>query len=399
MKRPNSTPAQALTDDNLAAIERLRSRFARLPDQRMAGRVEHRLDEVLLIAFCSILSDNDAYTDMEAFARSQMVWLRTFLPLINGAPSHDVFRNVFMALQPQALLNILSEWCGELAGEHVVIDGKALRGTAATATGKSMVHVLRAWVHAAGISAGHVVCSEKSNELEALPRLLEALMLKGATVTIDAMGCHPDIAEQIHLAGGDYVLALKGNQKGAHEAVSEHFAGIDALAEAEAGSVPATHQSATTMELSHGRFEWRVCTVTEDLAWFHKSWKWLGLRSVLRVRRTTHRGSVREALSEETHYYLSSLPAHATRLAAFVRHHWSVENSCHYVLDVTFSEDHCQVRDRCAAHNLCILRELTGRVLRHHPAQKSLRAKRKLAALDGDFRLSLLAHIPQNSHA
>jgi predicted transposase YbfD/YdcC len=318
MKRPNATPVQTLSDDNLAAIERLRRRFARLPDQRMPGRVEHRLDEVLLIAFCSILSDNDAYTDMEAFARSQMVWLRTFLPLINGAPSHDVFRNVFMALQPQALLNILCEWCGELAGRHVVIDGKALRGTAATATGKSMGHVLRAWVHEAGISAGHVVCSEKSNELEALPRLLEALMLTGATVTIDAMGCHPDIAEQINLAGGDYVLALKGNQKGAHEALSEHFAGLDARTQA-AGSLPATHQSTTTLELSHGRCERRVCTVTEDLLWFHKSWKWLGLRSVLRVRRTTHRGGVREALSEETHYYLSPVfPP-----MPFVWPHWS----------------------------------------------------------------------------
>ena len=398
MKDPNSTPVETLSEDNLAAIEGLRRRFARLPDARMAGRVEHRLDEILLIAFCSILSDNDAYTDMEAFARSQIVWLRTFLPLLNGAPSHDVFRNVFMALQPQALLNILSEWCGELAGRQVVIDGKALRGTAATATGKSMVHVLRAWVHEAGISAGHVVCSEKSNELEALPRLLGALMLTGATVTIDAMGCHPDIAEQINLAGGEYVLALKGNQKGALEAVSEHFAGLEALAAAR-GGVPETPQSNTTIELSHGRFEQRICTVTDDLAWFHKSWKWAGLRSVLRVQRTTHRGGTREALSEETHYYLSSLPADAARLAALVRHHWSVENSCHYILDVTFTEDHCQVRDRCAAHNLCLLRELTGRVLRHHPAKKSLRAKRKLAALDGDFRLSLLAHIPLCPHA
>ena len=398
MEHPSSSPSEALSGDHLAAIERLRSRFAQLPDRRMAGRVAHRLDEVLLIAFCSILSDNDAYTDMATFARSQLTWLRTFLPLVNGPPSHDVFRNVFIALQPQTLLDILCAWCGELAGQQVVIDGKALRGTAATATGKSMVHVLRAWVHAAGISAGHAVCSEKSNELDALPRLLEALLLKGATVTIDAMGCHPDIAEQIHLAGGEYVLALKGNQKGAHEAVVAHFARVDARTKAT-GALPATHHSAATIELSHGRFERRVCTVTDDLGWFHKSWKWLGLRSVLRVRRTTHRGGTRAALSEETHYYLASLPASVTRLAALVRHHWSVENSCHYVLDVTFGEDHCQVRDRCAAHNLCILRELTGRVLRHHPAKKSLRAKRKLAALDPAFRLSLLAHIPQTPHA
>ena len=219
----------SLSPDQLVAVERLRARFAQLPDCRMPGRILHRIDEVVMIALCSILSDNDAFTDMEAFAKSQLPWLRTFLPLTSGAPSHDVFRNVFMALQPQALLDILAEWCGELNGRQVPIDGKALRGSDSAASGQKMVHVLRAWVSEAGISAGQVLCAEKSNELDALPRLLEALTLKGATVTIDAMGCHPHIAEQIHHAGGDYVLALKGNQPSALEAVAKHFAQIDAL--------------------------------------------------------------------------------------------------------------------------------------------------------------------------
>lgn len=261
-----------------------------------------------------------------------------------------------------------------------------------------MVHVLRAWVGAAGISAGQVLCAEKSNELDALPRLLEALRLKGATVTIDAMGCHPDIAEQIYHADGDYVLALKGNQKGALEAVAEHFTKADALVETGAPA-PTSHQTEETMELSHGRFEQRTYTVTDDLEWFHKSWKWLGLRTVVRVVRTTHRIGTREELSRETHYYLSSLAPDAGRHAGLVRHHWSVENTCHYTLDVTFHEDDCQVRDRTAAHNLCILRELTAKVLRNHPAKKSMRAKRKLAALDPVFRFSLLTMIPSTSHA
>lgn len=385
---------KTLTADQLIAVESLRARFAQLPDRRMPGRIIHRIDEVVMIALCSILSDNDAFTDMETFARSQLDWLRIFLPLENGAPSHDVFRNVFIALRPESLLAILGDWCGELKGKQVAIDGKALRGSDSPAAGKKMVHVLRAWVGEAGISAGHELCAEKSNELDALPRLLDALTLKGATVTIDAMACHPHIAEQIHGAGGDYVIALKGNQKGTLEAVAEHYAQADGQTDA-----PPAHQSVETVELSHGRFEKRVCTVTSDLDWFHKSWKWHGLRTVVRVVRTTHRTGTREELSRETHYYLSSLGEDAAHHADLIRSHWSVENTCHHVLDVTFGEDDCQVRERNAAHNLCVLRELSSKVLRDHPEKKSMRAKRKLAALDPAFRFSLLSIIPLVSHA
>ena len=210
-------------------LELLRVRFAAVPDIRSAGHVLHAIDEVLIIALCSMLSDNDAFTDMEQFARSQMPWLRTFLPMPHGPPSHDVFRNVFMAIKPQALLLLMADWCGDLSSLQIMIDGKALRGTA-TATRQGMVHVLRAWVHEAGLSAGHAVCSEKSNELTALPQLLAMLELKGTLVSIDAMGTHPDIAAQIHEAGGGYLPALKANQKGAMDAVVAHFAELDAAA-------------------------------------------------------------------------------------------------------------------------------------------------------------------------
>ncbi|MFT5405312.1 MAG: hypothetical protein ACI9DF_004159, partial [Verrucomicrobiales bacterium] len=178
----------------------------------MPGRIIHRIDEVVMFALCSILSDNDAFTGMETFAKSQLDWLLTFLPLEKGAPSHDVFRNVFIALRPESLLTILSDRCGGLDGKQIAIDGKSLRGSDSLAAGKKKVHEL---------------CAEKSNELEELPRLLDALALKGATVTIDAMACHPHIAEQIHGAGGDYVIALKGNQKGTLETVAGHFAQTD----------------------------------------------------------------------------------------------------------------------------------------------------------------------------
>jgi predicted transposase YbfD/YdcC len=399
MIQPISSPVPSLTSPQLEGIERLRVRFSRLPDTRMAGRILHRLEDVLVIAFISMLADNDACTDMEAFARSQLTWLRTFLPLKNGAPSHDVFRNVLIALKPQSLLDILAEWCGELSGTHIRIDGKTLRGSDSPAAGQGHVHILRAWVHEAGISAGHALCGEKTNELATLPQLLDALQLKGATVSIDAMGCDGEIAAKIHDAGADYLLALKGNQKGTLEAVSAHFKQLDAAMEAPGATLPATHQRSESVLRSHGRYEERICTVTSDLDWYHKSWKWAGLQTVVRLERRTHRGGPREALTREVIYYLSTLPADAAALAALARAHWAVENGCHHVLDVTFGEDHCQVRDRNAAHNLSILRELTGRTLRRHLPKKSIRSKRKLAAMDPAFRLELVASTFHNSHA
>ena len=388
---------------SVSPLELLRDRFARMPDARREGHVLHRIDEVLLIAFCSMLSDNDAFTDMETFGKTQIQWLRTFRPLPHGPPSHDVFRNVFIALRPQALLDILADWCGDLAGRQIKIDGKARRGTATAATKAEMVPVLRAWVGEAGISAGQVVCREKSNELDALPRLLALLELEGTLVSIDARGSHPHIAAQIHESGGNYLLALKTNQKEAMRAVETRFAELDAAEGFDAATIaagivpgallaPGPLRGGQSVAFSHGRFEQRLCTVLDDLDFFHKSWKWAGLQSVVRLIRTTCRGAKREELSVETHYYLSSLPADAPRLAAHIRGHWAVE-SIHHVLDMTFGEDHCQVRERTAAHNLCILREMSAQTLRNHLPKSSIRSKRKRAALDPAFRTDLLASI------
>lgn len=389
---PSQSLSLSLANPHAAALEALRSQLATIPDPRTRGRVRHRLDEVLIIALCSVLCDNDSFTGMEAFAQTQLDWLRTFLTLENGAPSHDVFRNVLMALKPGALEDILRQWSGDLGGKHIAIDGKALRGTYDAEAGRCQVHVMRAWVSDMGISAGQVTCGQKSNELEALPRLLEKLLLKDAIVTIDAMGCQKNIAEQIHNAGGGYVLTLKANQKNALAAVAGHFAQAD-----EAAQAPPGHTTHTTEELSHGRYEKRCHTQCTDLDWFHKSWLWEGIKSVVRVQRWSHRGSGQGSaeLTEETHYYLSSLEVPVEAMAGIIRGHWSVENRCHYVLDVTYGEDHCQVRDKNAAHNLSLLREMSAKALKDHPGKGSIRAKRKRAALDPAFRSQLLAHIPQ----
>jgi predicted transposase YbfD/YdcC len=345
-----------------------------------------------------MLSDNGDFTDMEQFAQTQIVWLRTFLELKHGPPAHDVFRNVFLFLKPEGLIEVMRQWCGELTGKHISIDGKALRGTYDRSVHKCLVHVLRAWVNECSLSAGQVTCAQKSNEIEALPRLLATLELHGTTVTIDAMGTQPEIAQQIHEAGAYYVLALKANQKNALAEVVDHFQQYD-LAQRIAQPAPyataetklagltlfeplttepskptgptsascgktITHQTYETVELSHGRFERREYTVSGHLDWFLKGWKWYGLKSVVRVRRWSHRGEARTELSEETHYYLSSHSPEAQALAEAIRNHWSVENSCHYVLDVTYGEDHSQVRDTQAAHSLSALRETSQKVLR-----------------------------------
>lgn len=392
-----SSSATSLSPHQLSILERLRHCFGQLPDTRQSGKVLHRLDEVLLCAFCSILCDGESYTDMEDFAESQLSWLRAFLSLEHGAPSHDVFRNVFMMLQPQAVLDIFTGWCGPLAGLQVAIDGKTLRGTRDAESGRQLVHLVRAWVDARSLSAGQVLCAEKSNEIEAIPRLLSALELRGATVTIDAIGAQTAIAAQIHEAGADYVLALKANQGNAHQAIASAFGDTPAEApEPGQPELPAPpHPGALlreTLELSHGRCEKREYQLLGELGWFAKSWKWAGLQAVGKVRREVQRGRDGEPQIEH-HYFLCSFKGDVERFAALVRGHWSVENRCHWVLDVTFGEDHCQVRDRTAAHNFSLLRELALKALRDHPGKLSLRRKRRRAALDPDFRLQILGEL------
>jgi predicted transposase YbfD/YdcC len=338
------------TDDSLPReILRLKELFATLPDKRVRGRVLHPLPEVLLVALCAMVSDCEDFTDMGHFARSQLTWLRQFIPLRNGPPAHDVFRNVFLALQPELMVEIMELWVGELDGKHVSIDGKVGRGAKDTTTGRSTLHILRAWVSDTSLSVGHEVCAEKSNELDALPRLLARLQLHGATVTIDAMGGHPAVAQMIQERGADYILALKANEKDAHQAVIAKFESLR-LAEneihAEGGWLPGCEVS-ITCEQNRGRYEKRDVVVIRDVSWWPKSWKWAGLQSIICMRRETLRQRQRgEKPSVEMNYYLSNSTATAEELGRFIRNHWSVENQCHHLLDVTFHEDHCQVRDK-----------------------------------------------------
>ena len=391
-----TTSPTAQDDSDLQNILRLKQLFATLPDPRVIGRVLYPLPEVLLVALCAMICDCEDFTDMGHFARSQLVWLRQFIPLRHGAPSHDVFRNVFLALRPDTLLEIMELWVGDLEGKHVAIDGKVSRGAKDTTTGKSSLHILRAWVSEASLSVGHEVCEEKSNELAALPRLLAKLQLHGATVSIDAMGGHPEVARLIQDAGADYILALKANEKEAHQAVIARFDQLRPAAEElhTQGNWAQGCEVSTTREQNRGRYEQREVVVLRDLSGWPKSWRWAGLQSIICVRRETMRQRhAAEKPAVEMHYYLSSSTASAAELGRLIRNHWSVENQCHHLLDVTYHEDHCQVRDKAAAHSLTLLREISTKVLKTSAVKGSIRSKRKRCALDPTFRTEATHHI------
>ena len=394
---PNLFPEFDLSASDLRASADFRLRLASFHDPRVAGKVCFALPEVLTIAFCALLAECEHFTEFAMFGRSQLGWLRTFLHLPNGAPSHDVFRNVFIALKPKALLEVMAQWVGSLHSQHVIIDGKCLRGTNQGRQGAAAkVFLLRAWVRQAGLSIDQLPCAEKSCELATLPHLLDALHLTGAVVTIDAMGTHPQTAAALHEQGADYVLALKKNQPQAFAEVAQHFQSVaqrdPAIPTAPLPQPDAWHQRCESTAHSHGRYEERITTTTGHLAWVTRDWKWAGLQSITEVRRRTHRNGLREELNEEVHYYLSSLPPEAALLAKVIRDHWAVENSCHHILDVTYGEDHCQVQDAHAAQNLSLLREMTLKALKDYPLQASIASKRKRAALSPCFRLKVLLH-------
>ena len=366
--------------EQLSALKKLSTRFSDLPDIRQKGKVRHPLGEVLTIGFCSMMCGFDHFTEMELFAKSQEGWLGQFLELRDGPPSHDTFRNVFSGINPDAFSEVLAQWSGRpvVSDGHLAIDGKAICGTG--------VHLVRAWADSLGISIGQVACAEKSNEIEAIPRLLDKLVLDGAAVSIDAIGCQTEIASKIDDGGGFYLLALKKNQAETHSAVSKHF---------ESGGGGAC---ARTEEFSRGRHEVRICTVEEDLSFLGKSWKWQGLTCVVRVRteicRHGGRGTDMSESTCEDRYYLCSLPEgrrQAQDLLALARAHWSVENRCHWMLDVVFGEDACPVRDKVAARNLSTMRGIVLAILREDSGKGSLRSKRQRAALDPAFRSKIIS--------
>jgi predicted transposase YbfD/YdcC len=368
--------------------------FGELTDPRVARTRVHRLGDVVTIALCAVVCGANDWVAVETFGRAKEAWLRTFLPLPGGIPSHDTFGRIFARLDPTEFRRCFLTWVqgvvGELPPQVVAVDGKTSRGSGRRTRGEHPLHLLSAWATASGLVLGQEATDLKSNEITALPRLLRLLALEGCVVTIDAMGCQSAIATQIVEQGADYLLALKGNQPTLQATVVGAFA--DARRTGQAGWSPAVQTQAQTWDKGHGRLERRRYRALSDpdlLACLDPTGAWPGLRSVVQVEAERRSGEQR---SSEARYYLSSLPPDAARLGQIIRAHWQVENCLHWVLDVQFREDASRVRVGHEARNFATLRHLALNLLRQDTSVRgSLAAKRFRAALDHSFLLRLLA--------
>lgn len=359
--------------------------FAELRDPRVAGRTSHRLLDIMFLTLCATICGMDDEEAIAEWGRARQDWLRQFVPLENGIPSHDTIGRVLAALNPTTFQACFLRWmatlCPSLAGQIVALDGKTARGSRNARAAAPAIHMVSAFVCRHGLTLGQVKTDDKSNEITALPELIDALDLKGATVTLDAMGCQKAIAQQLTDGGARYVFGLKGNQGTLHEQVQRLFT-VTEWSEprefAEWGH--ATH------DRGHGRREWRRCVALARPE--HDVFAaWAGLKSVAMaetVRQTNDKVTI------EKRYFISSLPPNDKRLAHAIRSHWEIENRLHWCLDVTFGEDACRVRTDHAPENLNTVRKIALNLLRLDPLKKTLPKKRLRACLDPHYLAQVL---------
>lgn len=341
--------------------------FAELEDPRMDRTRKHTLSDILTLATCAVICGADGWVQVQQFAECKEDWFRTFLDLPGGIPSHDTFGRVFAMLEPEAFERCFQAWVDELSrvteGRLVAVDGKTLRRSLDAAGGQAAIHMVSAWCRANHLVLGQVATEAKSNEITAIPKLLALLDLSGAVVTLDAAGCQKKIARQIVDGGGDYVLGLKGNQGSLHAETVELFE--KCLRDDCLGI--SWHEAETTNG-GHGRIEQRRLWATGEIAWFAELSQWKGLRSLIKVEA---RRTIGEETSSETRYYISSLPADdPERLLDCVRGHWSVENSLHWCLDVSFADDQRRIRKGHGAENFARLSRMALNLLKGQTKHK-----------------------------
>jgi predicted transposase YbfD/YdcC len=359
--------------------------FRDLPDPRQRGKVMYPLDEVLLLCLLAVLAGAEAITDIARFGDKKLDLLRRFRPFRDGTPSHDHLGDILATVDAEAFQSRFVGWVAALTGapaDVIAIDGKTSRRSHQKAGGKAAIHMVSAFAARQRLVLGQVKVADKSNEIVAIPKLLEMMAIEGAVVTIDAMGCQRDIARKIVDKKADYVLALKGNQ-GTLRADVELFAN-----EQKSKDFNDTRISRhNTVDGDHGRIETRTTTVIHDVDWLRDRHDWPGLKAVVMV------DSIRELtdkIERETRFYITSLNAPAEQMGAIVRSHWAVENSLHWVMDMVFRDDECRVRTENAPANFTTLKHMAHNLLRRAPGKDSLRLRRKVAAWDDDFLASVI---------
>lgn len=363
--------------------------LARLPDKRRGAGKRHKLVEIVTIAICGIICGADDWNGIEEYGHAKESWLRGFLELAHGIPSHDTFGRVFRWLDPQAFEACFLAWVREVMtvteGQVIAVDGKTLRRSHDQANGQAAIHLVSAWAEQNRIVLGQVKVDEKSNEITAIPELLQVVDVHGCVVTIDAMGCQHEIANLVVEKGGEYLLALKQNQGQLFEDAQELFAGAR-----EVKFWDVEHTFAKTTHKNHGRIEVRQCWSVTDPDFLHylRGYeRWNNLRALVKLssQRQTATGT-----TQEDRYFLSSCKTPAKHMLRAVRGHWSIENGLHWVLDIAFREDESRVRKDHGPENLAILRRIALNLLKQDTTVKrGIKTKRLVAAWNNDYLLQL----------
>jgi predicted transposase YbfD/YdcC len=361
--------------------------FSTLEDPRIERCKRHALLDILFLSVCAVLSGAEGWEAIEDYGHIKLEWLRKFVPLANGIPRHDTIARVLSRLAPEGLQHAFMVWMQAVsevtAGEVVAIDGKTLRRSFDRASRKSALHMVSAWASGNGVVLGQIKTEDKSNEITAVPSLLNALELKGCIVTLDAMGCQRAIAQQIVEKKADYVLTVKANQGVLHEDIVDFFETARALDFAHCA-----HEFHEDVEAGHGRVEVRRYWQSTCLEGLRQGQAWSGLKTLGMTESERHVG---EKISVERRYYISSLPLNVKAFSGAVRQHWGIENSLHWVLDVTYREDESRIRRGHGAENLSTLRRLTLNLLKQETTAKtSQKQKRQRAGWDDTYRQKVL---------
>lgn len=364
--------------------------FTDLPDPRLDRQKKHKLIDIVALTICGVLAGENTFVDIEFYARQKIDFFQQFLELPNGIPSHDTFNRVWNLINPKAFEKCFQAWLDDvksefnLDGKVVAFDGKTMRGSARKLKGASGIHVVTAYATELGLALGQVTTHEKSNEITAIPDLIDNLYLKGCIVTIDAMGCQKNIAHKIIDQGADAVLAVKENQPSLAQNVELFF-------QTPPEAALEYFDFSETVDKGHGRIEVRKCTVAHDLDWLNEQHPdWPKFQTIIKIE--SHR-SYGEKHEQHTRYFVSTAKLSANKALGVVRSHWAIENNLHYTLDVVFKEDEHQLKSKSAAANLNIIRKLAMGLLKKVPSSKkfpSLKAKRKLCSWDNSFLLLVL---------
>jgi len=373
------------TNASLSSIVRY---FESLPDPRDHRNRRHLLGDIITISVCGVIVGCDGPTAIAQWARAKQDWLERFLELPNGIPSRDCIRRVLSALKPEAFQECFQSWIASLvtesvSGNTIAIDGKTVRRSHDRAKGLGPLHMVGAWATENGLSLGQVATEEKSNEITVIPELIDRIDVKGAVVTIDAMGCQKEIARKIVEAKGHYVLAVKDNQPKLHEAVKMLFSD-----EHQDALVKTPHRQHQSAEKSHGRKDQRYYVLAKLPADFALKDQWPGIKAAGMVVRVTEGRDGQ--MTSDVRYFISSCFMSGERFAQAVRGHWNIENSLHWVLDVTFDEDQSRTRNRRMANNLSWLRRFAISLLKRHPTTHSIKGKSRIAGWNNDFLMEVL---------